>query len=195
MPNLSAYFDALSIVARLFNNLQRVSVSEVHLFSYLSCLLWLYKKQPVALWGYPFAATPQGHPYSADLDEAIKYLHNSGMIIVDGQYVAITEKGITEYSELLKMTTFSERDPYLEGACSCVLAIPVGMIRNGLLNEPEISNAIALSQKRLLLTTDGLDMLYEQFDTLSSVVGVDVDDLMIPSVVWVTYLSGIKNEE
>jgi len=194
MPNPSSYFDVLSITSKLSNSLQKISIAEIHLFSYLSCLLWLYKKQPVAFWGYPFAATPQGHPYSADLDESVKYLHRNGMVTIDDdKHIGITDNGSTEFLELLNMTMFAEREPYIEGACSCVLTMPVGMIRNGIMNEPEINNAITLAQKRMLLTTDGLDMLYEQFDTLSTAIGVAVDDLMIPSVVWITYLSGIQN--
>ncbi|MBT0664121.1 hypothetical protein KI809_07380 [Geobacter pelophilus] len=194
MPNPSSYFDVLSITSKLSNSMQKVSIAEIHLFSYLSCLLWLYKKQPVAFWGYPFAATPQGHPYSADLDESIKYLLRNGTVAIsDDKHIIVTPSGETEFSELLKMTMFTEREPYLEGACSCVLAMPIGMIRNGIMNEPEINNSIALAQKRMLLTTDGVDMLYEQFDVLSKAIGVAVDDLMIPSVVWVTYLSGIQN--
>ncbi|MCP4698062.1 MAG: hypothetical protein GY862_14590 [Gammaproteobacteria bacterium] len=46
--NPYAYFDCLSISARLEKTLGSVFKGEIYLFAYLACLLSLYKKHPVS---------------------------------------------------------------------------------------------------------------------------------------------------
>ena len=54
MPSSSASFDLLFVAEELSLKLGTATVGEIHLFSYLGCLLSLFEGQPVADLGYSF---------------------------------------------------------------------------------------------------------------------------------------------
>jgi len=191
MLNSYAYFDSLSIISRLRDSIGNVTVIEVHLFSYLACLLSLYKGREISEWGYDFAITEYAYPYSGDLDDSIKFLHSKGMIVIDGQTLRLLEPGHRIYSQLKSLQTNSERELFIEGACASALALPVGVIRDVLLQDAD-RNAITLNQSRLLLTDTSLEILHRQFSALSETIGIDASNLMVPAVVWLTYLAKIR---
>jgi len=193
MLNPFAYFDCLCIGIRLHRFLGDFSIPEIHLFSYLSCLLSLYKGRPVSDWNYDFSITLNGYPYSADLDGSINNLIEAGYFKAENRYIEITAAGEKEYDNLVGLTLNSNREPFIDGACASVLSLPVGVIRSAISQESEIDTAIALSQSRKLLTDAGLTILYDQFKALSTVISLDIEDLMVPSVVWLSYLSEIRN--
>jgi hypothetical protein len=191
--NHYAYFDALSLASRLQNSLGNVAQLEIHLFSYLACLLSLYKGRSVAEWGHQFAVTKQQtYPYSPDLNDAISQLVHNGELSAIDEYVTLGETGQAEYQFLKTLSQYSDREPLLDGACSSLLALPVGVIREALYQDPDIKGAIALSQSRRLLTESGLETLYEQFAALSSTIGIEIEDLMVPATIWLTFLSQIQ---
>jgi len=188
--NPYACFDSLSICRRLQHNLGNAAVAEVYLFAYLSCLLSLFKQHPASSWQYRFSITQDGYPYSADLDNAIKTLMGGILLEADEyQYVRLTKEGNDIYESLASLEQNSQREPFIEGACSTILAMPVGLIRRSLSSEPEIRGALELSQSRVLLSTAGLDSLHGQFNELSAVIGIDTKELMVPAMVWLEYLA------
>jgi len=188
--NPYACFDSLSICRRLQHNLGNTATAEVYLFAYLSCLLSLFKNRAVSSWQYRFSITPNGYPYSTDLDNALKILMDSGLLQPDDpQYVRLTEEGNMVYNSLSSLEQNSQREPFIEGACSTLLSMPIGLIRRSLSNEPEIKGALELSQSRILLSNAGLESLHDQFDELSAVIGIDIKELMVPAIVWLEYLT------
>ena len=190
MVNPYACFDSLSICRRLQHHLGNSAVAEVYLFAYLSCLLSLFKQHPASSWQYRFSITEDGYPYSTDLDNAIKTLIGSVLLESDEyRYVRLTKEGNEIYESLSGLEENSQREPFIEGACSTVLAMPVGLIRRSLSTEPEIRGALELSQSRILLSTAGLDSLHDQFNELSAAIGIDTKDLMVPAMVWLEYLA------
>ncbi|MFZ2447445.1 MAG: hypothetical protein WAW37_13900 [Syntrophobacteraceae bacterium] len=195
MLNPFAYFDCIAIGLRIQKNLGDVDRSELHLLSYLSCLLSLYNKRPVSEWGYEFAVTQQGHPFSASLDESITILLQNGGLQGNGHFFVTTDAGIHEYQFFKTLTQNAEREPFINGACASTLAMPIGTIRHVLSQGPEIKNAVSLSQSRKLLATNALETLYEQFSALSTIIGLEVHDLMIPSLVWLSYLSSVSESQ
>ena len=196
--NHYAYFDTLAICSYLQKSLEKVSFVEIHLFSYLACLLSLYKGQSVSDWDYDFAIIKeQGYPYSSDLDNAIHELIRKGNLIEKDLYIELTDWGQNAYDSFKEFSLYSIRGPFIDGACSSLLALPVGSIRHAIYQQPYIKGAITLSQSRSLLTDAdaGLDALYEQFSALSKAISINVEDLMVPSVVWITYLLEIQNTQ
>lgn len=190
MVNPAAYFDCLSIGLRLQKRLDEPSIAEICLFSYLSCLLWLYKGKPVSAWGYSFTVTRQALAFSSDIQNSIEILADMGLLIAKEQfYMYITPRGEHEYEHLKTLSSMAEREPFLEGACSSLLALPYGLIRNTLQQEPDVRATMELAQSRALLTENDLDSLYDQFGALSAAIGVDINDLMVPAVVWLKYLA------
>jgi hypothetical protein len=198
--NPYSFFDSLSVVDRIGKVLGNATLLEVHLFTYLACLLALYRNEPVAEWGYSFVGTKMGAPYSREIETAVTCSVRNGFLNDSNSGFVLTERGMTEIQLLSDLSQNSLRQVYLEASCSTLLAFPVGIIREALFNEPGLKRTVMLSSTRPLLTGAPLELLYEQFSKLSQAVGVEIEDLMIPAVVWVAYLSrisliGIENVE
>lgn len=189
MINPFAYFDSLSICRRLQNTLGNVAIAEIYLFAYLSCLLSLYKKLPASSWEYQFSITKEGYPYSIALDTSVQDHINNGLLIGKEYYLELTESGKEVYNQLRTLELNYCREPFIEGACSTILAMPVGIIRKSLSQESVIKSALELSQSRMLLTDAEQGVIYEQFSTLSSVIGMEVKELIVPALVWLKCLS------
>lgn len=188
---LSAYaaFDSLYVGRYLERALRNFAEAEVHLFGYLACLLSLYRKQPVSNWGYSFSGTRNGAPFSVELNESLAALKAAGMLRSEGEFLQLTETGKTECQGLSELSLNQERLVCLDGACGCLLTMPVGVVRNALFQEPMLRPAVRLNDARPLLEGPGLSLIYDQFSELSNAIGVNVSDLLLPATVWLTYLS------
>lgn len=194
--NPFAFYDSLALTDKLQGVLGSCVRSEIHLFSYLSCLLSLYEKYPAADWGYSFAGTQYSAPFSKEVEDAINISINYGLLNEDDQYIRISMRGILECKNLLRLGQNMQRERFLDGACSSVLAIPVNILRTSLLSEPGLKTSTQLSSPRLLLdeSNPSLVLLYDQFQLLSKTIGVELDDLMVPAVLWLTYLSNTQSD-
>ncbi len=190
--NPYSFFDVLFVVDRVGKVLGNATLSEVHLFTYLGCLLALYRDQPVAEWGYSFVGTKMGAPYSREIETAVTLSVRKGFLKELNNGFIRSESGMAEIQLLTDLRQNSLRQVYLEASCSTLLALPIGIIREALFHEPGLNSTVALSSTRALLKGASLELLYEQFSKLSEAVGVGIGDLMIPAVVWVTYLSRIS---
>lgn len=187
--NSSAYFDSLFISIRLQELLGSVSVGELHLLAYLSCLLGLYESYPVAEWGYEFTGTTEGAPYSRAIAVATDLMETNGVLLKQQQLSYVTDRGFSEYGMLSKMYGNTERQRYLEGACSSLLGLPIGALRGALSREPELRSASIHRMAIRLLGGPGLESLYEQFELLRGAIQTGSEDILAPAMVWLTYLS------
>jgi hypothetical protein len=190
--NPYSFFDALFVVDRIGRVLGNATLLEVHLFTYLACLLALYRGQPVGEWGYFFVGTKMGAPYSREIEAAVASSVHKGFLKDLNSGFILTEEGTAEIQLLGDLSQNKLKQVYLEASCSMLLAFPVGIIREALFNEPGLKATVSLSATRALLTGAPLELLYEHFSKLSQAVGVEIEDLMIPAAVWVTYLSRIS---
>jgi len=190
-----ATYDCLGVSRRLEPQLGPIAPSEIHLFSYLSCLLALYKGRPASDWGYSFVATPTGTPFSYELDQALAQLLAEGVVASVNAFVRSTARAVELYEELDSMSECSWRRRFIQGACDSALALPVGVIRNAVAGEPGLHAAAALETTQMLLYGPSVEMLHSHFAQLSKAIGVDVSDLMVPSVVWLTYLAEVQQRE
>jgi hypothetical protein len=163
-------------------------VGEVHVFAYLACLMSLYRRQPVSDWGYGFAGTRDGSPFSPEIEEAIRALAATGCFHFDGREIEITESGKAELSMLQDLSQNRQRIAYLEPACASTLTMPVGIIRHALSQEPTLKPTSRIATTRPLLDGPYLPRLYKQFATLGHTVGISHEDLLIPATVWLGYL-------
>lgn len=184
-------------VFRLLGNLIRIAevprgdttVAEFQLFSYLACLLSLYRREPASEWGYTFAGTKQGAPFSVEIATAIEEHQIAGTLALQEDRFTILPKGREWHTLLLDLQQNKSRQRFIEGACASSLAIPIGLVRSAIAQDSAIQTAIKLKAARPLFDKRGVDMLYEQFVALSEAIGVQGDDLMLPAVVWVMYFA------
>ena len=93
MVNPYAAFDSLYISAALGTNIRRPVVAEIHAFAYLACLLSLYRGQPVSDWGYGFAGTRDGSPFSPEIEGAVRAMASTGYLHVSEGDIGITAGG------------------------------------------------------------------------------------------------------
>lgn len=190
----AAYYDVLSICRRIDDAQGSVSRNEVHFFAYLSCLLWLYKGNPVATWDYIFALADR-KPHSAAIDEALRQLGTLGFIEDNEDLVSVTSSGKSMEIFLASLHQNSERTACIEGACYTLVALPQATIVSALYREPELQAASTLGDQRQLLEGPGVQLIHEQFAKLSEAVGVTASDLMVPAVVWLSFLSQVAPQE
>jgi hypothetical protein len=180
------FYDSLSISNKLGDTLVDFKKEEIHLFSYFSSILFLYKGNPVADWKYSFILDTKGYPFSDELNEAIRRHALNGLLREGDNFLRITSKGINEYFKFREMPNISEREKYINASCSTNIILPYSKTIRALLNDPEITKMKAIASRHNI----DIDNVYKQFEELSNAIGVHVDDLIIPAVTWINYIAG-----
>lgn len=183
--NPFAFFDCLAISTELQHVLDAAAPAEVHLFAYLACLLSVYRGRPVATWGYSFAGTRNGSPFSPEVEASKELLIRAGhATVTESGYLQLTSSGCEEYELLASLTVNSQRIEYLVGACATVLTLPLGWIKAAITSDPQMRLAAEQKTTRPLLTETAIDEFHDDFELLAASLGADVADLMIPAVIW-----------
>jgi hypothetical protein len=183
-----AYFDAVAIAADAPASVMPMTVIEAHLYAYLGCILGLFKGQAVGDWGYPFAVTSEGFPFSVQFETARSVVVARGLVDEDGagMMTARREEVAAEIDSLLTLGSWANRRQWLRAATQCALALPVGSIRHAIGQTPGLAASVRLGQRRLLLQADDIELLYEEYGIVSSVLGAEVKDLLSPAVIWLS---------
>jgi hypothetical protein len=192
MLNSCAYFDSLAIALRISERFGTVIRSEIHLFSYLACLLSLYRARPVSEWSYTFAGTRLGTPFSFDVDSAIDDLIDRALLVETGGFMQLSQEGQEELRELESLQLNHDRLQFITAACDSLLVLPVGLIRKSLMSDT-VSPQTQLAATRPLLDESVVEDLYSTFEQLSRNIGVETDELVVPAVVWLTYLAAASS--
>ena len=187
--NSKASFDSLTVSAQLSTIVGPVSIWEVHLFSYLACLLSLYNGSPPSDWGYRFAATEYGSPYSYDLDVAIAQGVQSGFLEARDHLISVSEAGAQELEALSTLSELQKRLIYLEPACSSALAMPVGFVRAAVHRDSTVGAVAKLEAGRNLLEDISLIQIQDQFALVRSALGEPQRDFLSPAITWIMYFS------
>ena len=192
--NPLAVFDCLYVGRSIQDRLGAFAAAEIHLFSYLGCLLWLYGEHAVSDWGYTFVATELGAPFSVDVDAVIKQLLESGSLSRQGTQLRLTAHAKGEVDDFARLSVNQERAACIDAACATMSAFSLGMVSSALNREPDLSRAQQFRMSRQLLQAAGQEQLYEQFAMLRQCLGSRSVDLRLPAVVWVTALYRFAEE-
>jgi len=186
--NPDATFDCLYVANRLQIKQLSISPQEIHLFTYLACLLWLYRERVVSDWGYDFVGTELGAPFSRDIDTVLKGLLTRGYFQKMHDRVHLTKLAEQPLHDLSGLIINQERIECLQAACVSTAAFSVGMVSSALSKEPELMRAKAFPSSRFLLEDSARSQLYIQFDALRRAVSKQSNDLRLPAIVWLTAL-------
>lgn len=183
-----AYLDALVIMNDAPVSVLPMSVTEMHLFSYLGCIFALFKGKPVAEWGYQYAITSEGFPYSAEFDQARQTLTSAGLIEFDDQMLQRPREQelAAELETVLSLGPWVSRRPWLRAATECALALPMGSIRHAVSRSPGVSSSFLLGQRARLLEPADETLLYEEYEIVNSVLGAEAQDVLSPAVIWLS---------
>lgn len=179
------FYDSLSLAHKLDDILDGFRLEEVHLFSYFSSILYLYKGNAISDWKYKFIIDTDGYPFSSDLNAAMQRHIKNGLFDQRGDFYLITSRGTDEFNKFNKLPTLSAREEYLNAACTTNILVPYSQTIRALLNDPEIYKNKQINGDMWLNQSDA----YKKFREISEAVGVPSDDLIIPAVTWVNYIS------
>lgn len=179
-----AFFDSLSVAYRLNNYLDGFRLEEISLFSYFASILFGYRGNNIADWGYKYIADPSGsgYPYSEELNEACTRHSQNGLFDEREGYFVLSSRGTSEYITFKSLDSLRWRDEYIDAACTTNILIPYSETLRALVYSPDLSKSSE--------SDDWLDQtgIYEKIVEISKAVGVTSNDLIIPAVSWIKYL-------
>jgi hypothetical protein len=189
-----ACFDVLVITENVSRTIGNVTQPEVYVLSYLACLIALYDGRSPEWWEYSFTATAVGAPYANALRDACELLILGGQLSEAGELLTLTPRGHSELDLLRSFPRYSQRLEYLSTASSCSLTLPLPSLSDSLTNEPQLRLALKRMERRPLLDEAGMALLTPHLDGLrqavsSTRVSSEKQDLLIPALVWLTYLN------
>ena len=183
-----AYYDILVIMTDAPTSVLPLSYVEIHLFSYLGCILALSQGKPLEEWGYKYSVTKGGIPYSVEIENCIKYIESAGCIYQNsnGLYDRNHENINNEINIVSDIKSWGNRREYLKAAVECALALPIGSIRGAISASPGMDLNVRLQQNGELLERDDIEELYSEYEVITSVLGKDFKDLLSPAVMWLS---------
>jgi len=183
-----AYFDALVILCDAPSSAAPMSVIEMHLFSYLGCILALFQGKSIGEWGYSYSITSEGFPFSPELEDARKAILNRGLINInnDGLLSSIQPQLNLELEVLLKVKDWGQRRLWMKSSTECALVFPLGSIRYAISQTPGMLTANKLRQRSKLLENHDITKLYDEYGIVSQVLGTDNNDVLAPAVIWLS---------
>jgi len=179
-----AFFDSLSLAHKLDNFLDGFKLEEIHLFSYFSAFLYSYSGNPISTWQHKYIVT-NGYPFSETLNEAILRHIQNGLFEDEGDYFTISARGTDEFNKFKLLPSFVKREEILNAACTTSILIPYSQTVRALLNEPDLRKQAELQNNEWLNPTS----FYPQFKEISEAVGINDNDMIIPAVAWINYLT------
>ena len=188
MHSPEAVFDTLSIITELEPSFGRVTRLEVQRATYLACLLALYEGQPVADWGYRFARTEFGTPFSSSISDALDTLAEASLIEDANGSFQLSRRGKELTQSLGEMSNLSGRKRFLHAVCGSTIVVPAATLIESLDKEPTMHSALLRKGGAGLLDGPAIALLHEQFDALSQAVGVQ-GDLLTPAMIWLSYVA------
>jgi hypothetical protein len=181
-----AYFDTLAIANKLDAQLEGgFKQEEIHLFSYFSSILFLFKGKPLADWGYQYQIDSRGYPFALQVAEAIERDVQNVLFEPKDEYLVVLARGADQFNKLRLLTLFREREEVIDAACTTGIVLPYSSALRALLSEPEIE------KRRKLQDTSWLDQteIYPKFLEISKAVGISSENLVISAATWIDYLS------
>ena len=164
---------------------------EIHLLAYLSYLLSVYAAGGSGAkdWGYAFAATPGGSPFSEDLEVEMVDLISGGALALSGTTLRLTQEGSRLQKSLLELDLLQDRIDGIDSAIATIYVMPVGMVRAAFAHDPDLLLVAEHDRSRILATENALARLYDEFDAVSDILGTAHRSLFAASVLWLTYLA------
>jgi hypothetical protein len=164
-----------------------LSVQELHLFAYLACLLALFEGRPLADWGYRFALTSQGYPFSAEFEAVRQTLVNARLLhhALDDT-VSVDARSAAEPQDLASLSSFAERGRWLRASMDCALALPVGSIRYALTARTDLAVSQGTGRSLAMVTPAYVERVRDERRLVGEALGGVTFDLLAPAVAWLS---------
>jgi hypothetical protein len=193
-----ASFDALTLTGSLSDVTDGLTQGELHSLDYLACLMAIYDGHDPGWWGLSFSVTETGAPFSRELSKAVDELVFARWLLRFDRVYRLSDEGRTELEFERSLAPNERRLRYLSAASSAALSMPLPTIADALAHEPGLRRALTYLRRQKLLDDISLDLVDQQFTALTEGLGqppAEREDLMVPAVVWLTYLSRTHERE
>jgi hypothetical protein len=191
-----ASFDVLALSGAVGDSTNGLTEGEIHALAYLACLMGIYDGNSPNWWSYTFSVTETGAPFAREVSSSIGALIGAGWLVQDARVHRLSLAGKEELEFEITLAPNRRRRRYLRAAASAALSIPLPSISDALTHEPGLRRALAYMRRKQLLDETSLSLVADQFDALTEALGQlpqDRADLMVPAVVWLTYLSRLEH--
>jgi len=194
-----ASIDALATTGLLERTAGGVLAAEIHSFAYLACLLSMYDGHHGSEWGYAFTATPAGAPFAPELADATDRVRSAGLLVEHRPLFALSDAGRRILETLSRLKMLAPRLPYLSAATASAALLPLPSVRDALAHEPQLRAAMDSIGASELLDDAGVEIVRAQFDAVRDALAADGRSragLVVPAVVWLTYLAdAVRRDE
>ena len=192
-----AGYDALFIAEALSRFAGGAAAVELHLFSYLACLVSVYDGRGAEDWLYPFVATLAGAPFAEVLAQETDRLRAAGRLLDEGPLLVLSDDGRVELEVLSSFSSARAHAPYLEAACAAASLLPLPSVAHSVSQEPGLRRALSAEASRELLGDAELMLVDEQFGAISEALADrsgEHRDLLVPTTLWLSYLDASSRQ-
>ena len=159
----------------------------MHLYAYLANVVALNQGEPVSNWGYRFAVTSDGFPFSHDLEDAIENLvRRSIVVVVNGRLRRGDDLFVREFGVMEALTQSARRKAWVGDAYACALHLPSGAVRDAINHSPGLAMGLRHGRASALLKDAEIEEIYSEFALVGEVLGPEAEDQLEKVVVWLS---------
>lgn len=192
--NSEANFDVLYILRSLENTYNYLNMAEIQNICYLSLLVSVFDKNPISEWGYEFIYN-NDDPFSDAITNEIDIMVKNGTIVKgSNENYRLSNKAKRIFSVIDNLGEFCKRKKYLQVSTDAALIIPIPEFMNSMNYEPLIASKRNVFDREALGYGISINKLYDHFEGIRKVLGINNYDLWAVSVLWLKYLEGISND-
>lgn len=197
--NTNALYDVLYILDSVEDLSAGLRSDYLHGVLYLSCLLSLVDGQTVSQWGYQFAETTKGGPFSDDIYTAVEFLSKEGLLEEDTKVdrVFIGSEGKEKLKKLKVLKTLYWRNRFHDAVAYALLRLSIQQTIAALKREPTFEQVDRLKKRSILFDETSVKYIRKGFDLIIDLIGRDASRyLRLVSVMWLeTILEDWKNAD
>jgi len=192
-----AHTDLITLFGVMPKSLFPVSLVEAHLYCYLGNVIAVSNGLVHSEWGYSFAVSSIGFPYSGDLHRAAKNLVSRSVLVEDGVY--LQSGGTALEDQFCRVSSLGEakrRLPWLEATTRCALNLPKGAIRSAIHSSPGFPTSVHGNSAVPLMQDLDASTILDEFGEIREMLGGESIGLLKPAILWLTarVLRGVASE-
>lgn len=186
-PPSAALTDVVFLAGLVPTSLAPVSIAEMHLYAYLANVVALNRGVAVSNWGYKFAVTKGGFPFSHDLEDAMENLARRSIVEVDNEGLRRgDELFIREFEILDGLVQSARRKAWVSDAFACAMHLPGGTLRAAINHSPGMAVGLRYRRASALLKDADIEEIYGELALIREVLGPEAENQLERVVVWLS---------
>lgn len=157
---------------------------ELHVFSYLSCMLSLWRGHVLSDWNYTFILSSSPVPFAADIGSSTVWLVDQGLVEHDPMIgrVQITPLGSAKLNDIAHLGQISWRRKFHDVVAYLLGRFSINRAVLATLHDPLLQQMGRTHQRSDLLDPITVRLVREDFNQLVKVIGQTADQVPLESV-------------